>query len=74
MIQQYYGGLSMGAMSLIPSPDSIPVPWGWFEALLLGTFLCHLLLMNAVLGGGLFLLLGGRSAAPATAPTWRART
>lgn len=47
----------MGVLSLIPSPDSIPVHWGWFEALLLGTFACHLLLMNAVLGGGLFLLL-----------------
>jgi len=54
-----------GALSLIPIPDSIPVPWGWFEALLLGTFVCHLLLMNAVLGSGLFLLLGGREAASA---------
>lgn len=55
----------MGALSLIPSPDSIPVHWGWFEALLLGTFACHLLLMNAVLGGGLFLLFADKGAGPA---------
>jgi len=54
----------MGVLSLVPLPDSIPVPWGWFQALLLGTFTCHLLLMNAVLGGGLFLLFAGKDAGP----------
>ena len=28
---------------LIPSPDAIPAPWGWFQALLLLTFFCHIL-------------------------------
>ncbi|MDX9834030.1 MAG: hypothetical protein RBT36_02300 [Desulfobulbus sp.] len=35
---------------LIPVPDAIPVPWGWFQALLLLTFFCHILLMNMMLG------------------------
>ena len=38
---------------LIPSPDSIPVSWWWFQILLLFTFLIHLLLMNFILGGSL---------------------
>ena len=35
---------------IIPSPDSIPVPWGYFKFLLLLTFPLHLLMMNAMLG------------------------
>ena len=35
---------------LLPSPDAIPAPWGWFQALLLLTFFCHILLMNVMLG------------------------
>ena len=36
---------------LIPSPDTIPAAWGWFQFLLLLTFPLHLLAMNAMLGG-----------------------
>ncbi len=36
---------------LIPTPDSIPVGWGWFQALLSITFLLHLVFMNLMLGG-----------------------
>ena len=43
----------MDPAGLIPTPDSIPVPWGWFRALLLLTFVLHLILMNLMLGGGL---------------------
>lgn len=50
----------MDPAALIPSPDTIPVAWGWFEALLLVTFACHLLLMNALLGGSVLALLGAR--------------
>ncbi len=46
----------MDPAGLIPSPDTIPVAWGWFEALLLATFAVHLLFMNAVLGGAVFSL------------------
>ncbi len=35
----------------IPSPDTIPAAWGWFQMLLLLTFPLHLLAMNAMLGG-----------------------
>ena len=35
----------------IPSPDTIPVAWGWFQFLLLLTFPIHLLAMNAMVGG-----------------------
>ena len=41
---------------LIPTPDTIPVSWWWFQILLLFTFLIHLILMNFVLGGSLITL------------------
>ena len=40
----------MNIQNLIPIPDSIPVPWGWFQFLLLLTFILHLLFMNVMLG------------------------
>ena len=40
--------------ALIPTPDTIPVAWGWFQFLLLLTFPLHLLAMNAMLGAVLF--------------------
>jgi len=45
------------AAALIPTPDAIPVPWGWFYVLLMLTFLLHLLVMNAMLGGGIIALI-----------------
>jgi hypothetical protein len=36
--------------SMIPTPDSIPTAWGYFQFFLLLTFPLHLLLMNALLG------------------------
>lgn len=35
---------------LIPAPDPLQVPWGWFQILLSATFLLHLLAMNIMLG------------------------
>ncbi len=35
---------------LIPTPDTIPVAWGWFEFLLLLTLPLHLVCMNMLLG------------------------
>ncbi len=43
--------------ALVPTPDAIPVPWGWLYVLLMLTFLLHVLLMNAMLGGGIIALL-----------------
>jgi len=34
----------------VPSADTIPVAWGWFQFLLLLTFPIHLLAMNAMVG------------------------
>ncbi len=54
----------MNPAALIPAPDAIPVPWGWFYVLLMLTFLLHILVMNAMLGGGIIALIstlrGGR--------------
>lgn len=47
----------MNPAALIPTPDAIPVPWGWFYILLMLTFLLHLLVMNAMLGGGIIALI-----------------
>ncbi|WP_375720966.1 hypothetical protein [Saccharicrinis sp. FJH54] len=38
---------------VIPTPDTLPVHWVWFQILLTFTFVLHLLLMNLVLGGSL---------------------
>ena len=47
----------MNPIMLIPTPDAIPVPWGWFYVLLMLTFLLHILVMNAMLGGGIIALI-----------------
>lgn len=39
--------------SIIPSVDTIPVHWLWFELLLILTFFIHMVLMNFLLGGTL---------------------
>lgn len=51
----------MDPQTLVPTPDVIPVPWGWFYILLMLTFLLHLLFMNAMLGGGIIALLSSFS-------------
>ena len=40
----------MDPVSLIPTPDQIPVGWGWFQLLLTLTFYLHILAMNVMLG------------------------
>ena len=39
--------------SIIPTADSIPVHWLWFQGLLIVTFSIHMILMNFLLGGSL---------------------
>ncbi|PLW99060.1 MAG: hypothetical protein C0593_04165 [Marinilabiliales bacterium] len=39
--------------TFIPQADHIPVGWGWFEVLLILTFVLHLILMNFIVGGSL---------------------
>ncbi len=48
----------MDVATLIPLADTIPVPWGWFQALLLPTFVLHLLFMNLMLGTAVIALAG----------------
>ncbi len=47
----------MNPAALIPTPDAIPVAWGWFYVLLTLTFVLHILVMNAMLGGGIIALI-----------------
>ncbi len=47
----------MDPAALVPTPDTIPVAWGWFQFLLMLTFVLHLLVMNAMLGSGIIALV-----------------
>ncbi len=53
----------MDPARLIPAAEAIPSPWGWFEALLVLTFVLHILFMNLAVGSVALSLagrLGGR--------------
>ena len=47
----------MHSAALIPTPDAIPVAWGWFQVLLLPTFFFHILLMNVMFGSAFIALV-----------------
>ena len=47
----------MDVSNLVPTPDSISVHWGWFEGLLLFTFVLHLLFMNTMVGTAFIALV-----------------
>lgn len=57
----------MDPASLIPTPDTIPAPWGFFELLLILTFFAHLVFMNAMLGSAMIALVR-EMRTPATTP------
>lgn len=40
----------MNPSALIPAPDPLQVPWGWFQALLTLTLFLHILVMNVMFG------------------------
>jgi len=40
----------MNPATLIPVADPLPIPWAWFDILLIVTFTAHILFMNALLG------------------------
>ncbi|WP_147819832.1 hypothetical protein [Salidesulfovibrio onnuriiensis] len=46
----------MNPASLIPAVTPIPVHWAWIDTLLVLTFTVHILLMNALFGGGVIAL------------------
>lgn len=58
----------MNPALLIPATDTLSVPWGWFQFLLMLTFPLHLIAMNAMLGTALIAfiaqLLPGRNFRP----------
>ncbi|MHB8808698.1 MAG: hypothetical protein ACYC9M_01625 [Desulfobulbaceae bacterium] len=47
----------MNPAALIPTPDTLQVPWGWFQVLLLFTLYLHILLMNVMLGSAVIALV-----------------
>ncbi|MEF2230812.1 MAG: hypothetical protein V3571_07775 [Pseudodesulfovibrio sp.] len=52
----------MNPATLIPLAEPLPIPWGWFDILLVLTFAVHILFMNALVGSaaiGLFRSLRG---------------
>jgi len=57
----------MDPTSLIPTPDTIPAPWEFFQFLLILTFFVHLVFMNAMLGTAMIALVR-ETRTPATAP------
>lgn len=48
----------MDLARLIPAAEAIPSPWGWLEALLLLTFILHVLFMNLTVGSAVIALYG----------------
>jgi len=58
----------MDPAKLIPTPDTIPAPWGFFQFLLILTFFCHLLFMNAMLGSAIIALAKEMRAQPTDPP------
>jgi len=60
----------MDPAALIPTPDAIPVAWGWLQFFLLLTFFLHIVLMNTMLGMAFVALvthLRGRHSSSCTA-------
>ena len=49
----------MDPTQLIPTPDILPAPWGFFYPLLILTFSLHLILANILLGAGFLVLWRG---------------
>lgn len=47
----------MNPSALIPTPDTLQVPWGWFQFLLVLTLFLHILLMNVMLGTAFIALV-----------------
>lgn len=47
----------MDPANLIPAPDPLQVPWGWFQFLLLLTFFLHIVVMNIMIGCGVISLV-----------------
>lgn len=49
----------MDPTALVPTPDPISVPAGWFRVFLIGTFFLHILAMNLMVGGAVLAFVAG---------------
>jgi hypothetical protein len=58
----------MHPAALIPTPEALPVAWGWFQLLLLPTFFLHILLMNVMFGAAFIALVSHLRAPADTTP------
>ena len=61
----------MDPAALVPYPEAIPVPYGWFQALLILTFVLHLLVMNTMLGSSIIALITELSSSKTSSRTTR---
>lgn len=61
----------MDPARLIPTPDTIPAPWVFFEFLLILTFFAHLVFMNAMLGTAMIALVREMRSQPDAPPPCR---
>ena len=61
----------MDPTQLIPTPDTIPASWGFFELLLILTFFAHLIFMNTMLGSAMIALVREMRAQPTDPPPCR---
>jgi len=61
----------MDPATLIPTPDQIPVGWGWFQFLLTLTFYLHILVMNIMLGSVIIVFVHHFSSEGKSSPLTR---
>lgn len=61
----------MDPSALVPTPDTLQVPWGWFQLLLLITLFFHIVLMNVMLGSAFITLVNHFRGSDATLPLTR---
>ncbi len=59
----------MDPATLIPTPDALPVAWGWFQLFLLLTFFAHIVLMNAMFGTAFIAFVSHLRGDPSSACT-----
>ena len=61
----------MDPAQFIPTPDTVPAPWFFFEFLLILTFFAHLIFMNTMLGSAMIALVREMRAQPTDPPPCR---
>ena len=61
----------MDPFALIPTPDTLPVSWGWFQLLLIITLFLHIILMNVMLGTGIIAFVSNFRGASESDPLTR---